>query len=203
MANLRLTGALLVTALASMIPLGSAERNSGFTIVNVARNDNVEQGITARGPSFDLDTYEGGVYKVGYDACQAQLKSAATPVNITLSDDRQTLTAEDVPAACMNIGGALTNNYAEGHVIPMGSDKLQITNVTEDTIDRVQSTLGASAAAGEGSAVDGSASTSGGGSGGNMTSVSLNVTSSSRLPSRFVKRRVSLEAGDERLNRRE
>lgn len=97
----------------------------------------------------------------------------------------------------MTIGGALTNNFAEGQLIPMGSDKLQITNITEDTIDRVQSVFGGSALA-DGSTVD--ASTSGGG---NLTSVSLNVTSSNSLPSRASKRRVSrVTTGKDHANRR-
>lgn len=89
MANLKLTCALLVTAVLSMNPFASAERNAKFTIVNVARTDSAEQGLSARWPSFDPNTYEGGVFKVGYNACQTQLKSATIPVNITLSDDRQ------------------------------------------------------------------------------------------------------------------
>ncbi|KAJ4392954.1 hypothetical protein N0V93_002158 [Gnomoniopsis smithogilvyi] len=191
MANLKLTGALLVAALMSMIPLASAQRNSKFTMVHVARVDNAEHGMAARWPNFDPATYEGGVYKVGYDACQTQLKSTTTPVNIILSDDRKTLTAENVPSACMTIGGALTNNFAEGYLIPMGSDKLQINNISEDTIDRVQSALGASASAGGGMDSDSASS-------GNMTSVSLNLTSSRRSQSRFMKRRISQEAGNER-----
>lgn len=87
MANIKITSALLVTALVSMIPYVSAEQDSRFTVVNLARGDDVNHKVLARGGSFDPDTYEGGVYKVGYDTCQAQIKSAAAPVNITVSDD--------------------------------------------------------------------------------------------------------------------
>lgn len=87
MAKFKITSALLVTALVSMISYASAEQDSRFTVINLARGDNVNQKVAARGVSFDPDTYEGGVYKVGYDACQAQVKSAAAPVNIIVSDD--------------------------------------------------------------------------------------------------------------------
>lgn len=90
----------------------------------------------------------------------------------------------------MTIGGALTNNFAEGYFIPMGSDKLEITDVSEDTISRVQSVLGASSPASE-SAVDGD--TARGGAGG-VNSLTLNSTASSRLPSRNMKRRIAREA---------
>lgn len=87
MATKKIIRALLATALVSMIPLASAEQDSRFTLVNLARGDDVHHKVSARGGSVDLDTYEGGIYKVGFDACQAQIKSAAVPVEITVSDD--------------------------------------------------------------------------------------------------------------------
>lgn len=94
----------------------------------------------------------------------------------------------------MTIGGALTNNYAEGNLVPMGSDKMEITNASQDTIDRVQSVLGASARAGGSNAVNSTSS-----AGGNVTSAASNSTSSSTLSKRFVKHRISREAGRARL----
>lgn len=89
MANYKMT-ALLATALVSMAPLASAERDSRFTVVNLARADDTTMSVKTRSSSsFDADTFQGGVYKVGYDACQAQVKSATTPVSITLSGDKQ------------------------------------------------------------------------------------------------------------------
>lgn len=89
MATKKITSALIVTALVSMqvISFASAEQDSRFTIVNLARGDDMNHILSARGGSLDLDTYEGGIYKVGYDACQAQIKSAAASVEITVSDD--------------------------------------------------------------------------------------------------------------------
>lgn len=95
----------------------------------------------------------------------------------------------------MTIGGALTNNYAEGNLVPLGSDKMEITNVTQDTIDRVQSVLGTSSLASGSNAVNGTSSVSSG----NVTSAGSNSTSSSTLSSRFVKHRVSREARRGRL----
>lgn len=95
----------------------------------------------------------------------------------------------------MTIGGALTNNYAEGNLVPMGSDKMEITNVTEDTIDRVQSMLGVSTIS-DGSDVSDGTTSSGGG---NVTSTGSNSTSSTTLSNRFVKHRISREASGARL----
>lgn len=106
----------------------------------------------------------------------------------------------------MTITGALTNNYAEGYPIPLGSDKLEITNVTADTISRVQSALGASesSAADPGSATAAITNASAAASEGNMTSSStaaLNSTMSSRRrsPSRFMMRKAVREDRDLRL----
>lgn len=95
----------------------------------------------------------------------------------------------------MTIGGALTKNYAEGNLVPLGSDKMEITGVTEDTIERVQSVLGASTTADGSNAVNGT-TTSGGG---NVTSTGSNSTSSTTLSSRLVKHRTSRQASRARL----
>lgn len=89
MANIKITSALLVTAILSMIPHASAEQDSTFTIVNLARDDDATHRVASRGGSYDLESYQGGIYKVGYDACQAQIKSATAPVNITISENRK------------------------------------------------------------------------------------------------------------------
>lgn len=83
------TTAFLITALVALVPVASAKQASGFIAVKLARSHDAEHDVYARGSSFDPDTYEGGVYKVGYDACQTQLKSATGSVHITVSDDRK------------------------------------------------------------------------------------------------------------------
>lgn len=119
-----------------------------------------------------------------------------------MNSSTQALTAENVPAACMTIGGAFTNNYAEGYPVPMGSDKMKFTGVTEDTINKVKSALGAGALAGGSSASVGGSSASVGGSSasssatseGGAASVVLNSTVSRRLPSRAMKRKMARKA---------
>lgn len=89
MTNAKLA-ALLVTVLVTMGSFASAERNAKFPVVNLARDkDNGHDVHAHQRSSFDPETYGGGVYKVGYDACQHQLKSATDSVHITLSDDNQ------------------------------------------------------------------------------------------------------------------
>lgn len=94
----------------------------------------------------------------------------------------------------MTIGGALTNNYAEGNLVPMGSDKMTIANVSQDTIARVQSVLGASTIASGSNAVNGTTSAAG-----NVTSTASNSTTSGTLSKRFVKHRMSRQASGARL----
>lgn len=108
------------------------------TVDGIVTNHESKRGLEG----FNSRIRARGDYGLGTapQDCKNQLTSASVTFSRPQGND---VLVQGVPSACMTLAGTLTGKYNEGNPVPMGSDSIQFSNLSDSDIQSIQTALNA------------------------------------------------------------
>jgi len=106
----------------------------------------VEGAVSDAKGKRGLDGFQSRVRRGDYGLGTApqDCKNQLTSAHVTFSrPSGNNVLVQGIPPACMTLSTVITGKFDEGNPVPMGSDSIQFSNLSDDDITTIQNALNA------------------------------------------------------------